>query len=195
MNTAARHSVSVAAVITNDRGRALLIQRRDNNQWEPPGGVLELDESIEDGLRREAREETGLAVEPVALTGIYKNMSRGIVALVFRCKVAGGQLTANDEVTAFQWADEDQVRELLTDAYAIRVTRRAAHQRRPGHPPARRHPPALGPSSSAGSANTSRSPAPVLRRVIRDTCPPADLRQSRAQIAACARIRPERCGV
>ena len=121
MNTP-RHSVSVAAVITNDRGQALLIQRRDNSQWEPPGGVLELDESIEDGLRREAREETGLAVEPVALTGIYKNMSRGIVALVFRCKVTGGQLTANDEVTAFQWADEDQVRELLTDAYAIRVT-------------------------------------------------------------------------
>ena len=121
MNTP-RHSVSVAAVITNDRGQALLIRRRDNNQWEPPGGVLELDESVEDGLRREAREETGLAVEPVALTGIYKNMSRGIVALVFRCKVAGGQLTANDEVTAFQWADEDQVRELLTDAYAVRVT-------------------------------------------------------------------------
>jgi hypothetical protein len=63
-----------------------------------------------------------LSVEPVALTGVYKNMSRGIVALVFRCKVAGGQLTANDEVTAFQWADEDQVRELLTDAYAVRVT-------------------------------------------------------------------------
>jgi len=70
----------------------------------------------------QVREETGLAVEPVALTGVYKNMSRGIVALVFRCKVAGGQLTANDEVTAFQWADEDQVRELLTDAYAVRVT-------------------------------------------------------------------------
>ena len=61
-------------------------------------------------------------MEPVAFTGIYKNMSRGIVALVFRCKVAGGQLTANDEVTAFRWADEDQVHELLTDAYAIRVT-------------------------------------------------------------------------
>ena len=37
-----RHSVSVAAVITDDHGRALLIQRRDNHTWEPPGGVLEL---------------------------------------------------------------------------------------------------------------------------------------------------------
>ena len=120
MNTP-RHSVSVAAVITNDRGQALLIQRRDNNRWEPPGGVLELDEPIEDGLRREAREETGLTVEPVALTGVYKNMSRGIVALVFRCKVAGGQLTANDEATAFHWADETAIRQLTSDAYAIRL--------------------------------------------------------------------------
>jgi 8-oxo-dGTP diphosphatase len=120
MNTP-RHSVSVAAVITNDRGQALLIQRRDNNRWEPPGGVLELEESVEDGLRREAREETGLTVEPDALTGVYKNMPRGIVALVFRCKITGGQLTVNDEVTAFRWADEHQVREVLTDAYAIRI--------------------------------------------------------------------------
>jgi 8-oxo-dGTP diphosphatase len=64
-----RHSVSVSGVIADDHGRALLIRRRDNHHWEPPGGVLELQESIGDGLRREIREETGLGVEPVALTG------------------------------------------------------------------------------------------------------------------------------
>ena len=47
MNSPPAHSVSVAAVITDDHGRALLIQRRDNGSWEPPGGVLELGESIE----------------------------------------------------------------------------------------------------------------------------------------------------
>ncbi len=76
MNSAdARHSVSVAGVITDDHGRALLIQRRDNQRWEPPGGVLEPGETIYDGLRREVREETGLEVEPIALTGVYKNMN------------------------------------------------------------------------------------------------------------------------
>ena len=48
--------------------------------------MLELAEGIHDGLRREVREETGLDVEPITLTGIYKNLARGIVALVFRCK-------------------------------------------------------------------------------------------------------------
>jgi 8-oxo-dGTP diphosphatase len=116
-----RHSVSVAGVITDDQGRTLLIQRRDNQRWEPPGGILELDESIEDGLRREVREETGLDVEPAGLTGVYKNMQRGIVALVFRCTITGGGLTVNDEATAFRWSAEPEIRELLPEAYAVRV--------------------------------------------------------------------------
>ncbi len=83
--------------------------------------MLELAESIEDGLRREVREETGLAVEPVALTGVYKNMTRGIIALVFRCRILAGQLTPNDEVTEFQWATADEVTQMVNEAYAVRV--------------------------------------------------------------------------
>ena len=117
----ARHSVSVAAVITDDHERALLIKRRDNHHWEPPGGVLELGETIEDGLRREVREETGLDIEPTALTGIYKNMPRGIIALVFHCKVTGGSLTFGDEVADFRWVTAAAIAELADQAYAIRV--------------------------------------------------------------------------
>ena len=125
-----RHSVSIAGVITDDHGRALLIQRADNHRWEPPGGVLELGESIPDGLRREVREETGLDVEPVALTGVYKNMTRGIVALVFRCKITGGDLTTNDEASAFRWATDAEVAHLTEEAYAVRVVD-ALHDDRP----------------------------------------------------------------
>ena len=131
----ARHSVSVAGVITDDHGRALLIQRADNHRWEPPGGVLELGESITDGVRREVHEETGLDVEPVALTGVYKNMKRGIVALVFRCKITGGDLTTTDEASAFRWATDTEVADLAEEAYAVRVLD-ALHD---DHPPAVRH--------------------------------------------------------
>jgi len=111
----------VTGIITDERGRALLIQRRDNHHWEPPGGVLELGESIEDGLRREVREETGLDVEPVALTGVYKNMNRGVIALVFRCTTTGGQPATSDETEAFRWATESEVSDLASEAYAARV--------------------------------------------------------------------------
>jgi ADP-ribose pyrophosphatase YjhB (NUDIX family) len=118
--TPPRHSVSVSGVITDDHGRVLLVRRRDNQHWEPPGGVLELDETIHDGLCREVREETGLDIGPGPLTGVYKNMPRGIVALVFRCKITGGQLASNDEVTAFRWADETDIRQLTNEAYTVR---------------------------------------------------------------------------
>jgi ADP-ribose pyrophosphatase YjhB (NUDIX family) len=130
-----RHSVSVAGIITDDHGRALLIQRADNHRWEPPGGVLELAEGIHDGLRREVREETGLDVEPIALTGVYKNLTRGIVALVFRCKITGGHLATNEEVTAFRWASQTDVASLMAEAYAVRVQ----DALRPDHPTAVRN--------------------------------------------------------
>jgi hypothetical protein len=58
-------------VITDDDGRALLIRRRDTLHWEPPGGVLELDESIEAGLRREVRERTiGCSIPSNSHTGV-----------------------------------------------------------------------------------------------------------------------------
>ncbi|WP_436758123.1 NUDIX hydrolase [Streptosporangium sp. V21-05] len=116
-----QHSVSVAGVIIDDQGRALLTQRRDNDHWEAPGGVLERDEDITTGLLREIHEETGLHVEPITLTGVYKNMTRGIIALVFRCKVISGHLTETDEAHAFRWVTADEVKKLASEAFAIRV--------------------------------------------------------------------------
>jgi ADP-ribose pyrophosphatase YjhB (NUDIX family) len=121
MDHPVRHSVSVAGVIIDGQGRALLTQRRDNGHWEAPGGVLELDEDITTGLLREIHEETGLDVEPVALTGVYKNMTRGIVALVFRCAMIGGDLVETDETRAFRWVTADEVEQLTTQAFGIRV--------------------------------------------------------------------------
>jgi hypothetical protein len=47
--------------------------------------------------------------------------SPGIVALVFQCKVTGGHLTTNNEVTAFRWASQSDAGCLMAEAYAVRV--------------------------------------------------------------------------
>src|SRR3954470_15552352 len=104
-----KHSVSVAAAIIDDEGRFLAIRRADDGAWEPPGGVLELDESIEAGLIREVAEETGLMVEPLTLTGVYKNVRRGIVALVFRCTVLGETASVPSEVSNVAWLTPDEL--------------------------------------------------------------------------------------
>src|SRR3954453_7558944 len=117
-----KHSVSVAAAIVDDEGRFLAIRRADNGAWEPPGGVLELDESIEAGLIREVEEETGLQVEPTALTGVYKNIRRGIVALVFRCQVLGATARSTPETLEMQWLTRAQLADRMPEAYRVRLT-------------------------------------------------------------------------
>jgi ADP-ribose pyrophosphatase YjhB (NUDIX family) len=116
-----RHSVSIAAVVVDDAGRVLVTQRRDNGRWEPPGGVLETEESILDGLTREVEEETGLIVEATKLTGVYKNMVRGVVALMFRAHVTGGTLSTSDETAQVEWWTPEAVAERMDPAYAVRV--------------------------------------------------------------------------
>lgn len=116
-----KHSVSVAAVVTDDAGRVLVIQRRDNGTWQIPGGVLELDESIPAGLRREVEEETGLVIEPERLTGVYKNLRLGVVALVFRARVVGGQARTSDETTAVEWWPPPRIEAEMAETFAVRV--------------------------------------------------------------------------
>lgn len=121
MNHTPRHSVSVAAVVTDDNDRVLVIQRRDNGAWQPPGGVLELDESPATGVRREVREETGVEVEPQRLTGVYKNMTLGVVALVFRARIMAGTPTETEESAAVAWWTADQVATDMSEVFAVRI--------------------------------------------------------------------------
>jgi 8-oxo-dGTP diphosphatase len=121
MSQPSRHSVSVAGVVVGDDGRVLVVQRRDNGTWEIPGGVLELDEPIHAGLCREVREETGVEIMPGPLTGIYKNMARGVVALVFRATRTGGEPGPSEESAAVAWWTVDEVRARMAPVHAVRV--------------------------------------------------------------------------
>lgn len=115
------HSVSVAAAIVDEGGRVLAIRRRDNSHWEPPGGILDRHETIPEGLLREVREETGVAVELEALTGVYKNVVRGIVALVFRCRALNEPLASTPEAQEIRWLDRAELSSHMGEAYAIRM--------------------------------------------------------------------------
>ncbi|MEU1287055.1 NUDIX domain-containing protein [Kitasatospora sp. NPDC005856] len=119
--SASLHSVSVAGVVVREDGRVLAIRRADNGTWEPPGGVLELAEAVEDGVRREVYEETGIKVGVERLTGVYKNVSRGIVALVFRCRPEGGAERLSDESAEVDWLTPAEVSERMAEVYAVRV--------------------------------------------------------------------------
>ncbi|WP_316526161.1 NUDIX hydrolase [Kitasatospora brasiliensis] len=115
------HSVSVAGVVVRTDGRVLAIRRADNGTWEPPGGVLELMESIESGVCREVYEETGIKAGVERLTGVYKNVNRGVVALIFRCRPEGGSEQLSDETAEVAWLTPTEVADRMAEVYAVRV--------------------------------------------------------------------------
>jgi len=57
-----------------ERGEAVLLQReRSDPFWTVPGGRLRFGETLEQGLRREMREELGMELGPLRLWGLVEN--------------------------------------------------------------------------------------------------------------------------
>ncbi|WP_207400762.1 NUDIX hydrolase [Actinomadura roseirufa] len=117
-----RHSVSVTGVVQRSDGRVLAIKRADDGRWVPPGGVLELDETPQDGVVREVAEETGVKVEPIRLTGVYKNMRLGVVTLAFLCRPISGEAHTSDEAINVAWLTPEEALEVMPEARGIRVS-------------------------------------------------------------------------
>jgi ADP-ribose pyrophosphatase YjhB (NUDIX family) len=89
----ARFRVGVFAVIEapgDDGGetRYLLARRADIGWWNLVGGGLEYDETPEEGLAREAREEIGAEIEVVRLVGVYAKPPKREVVLTYLCRLA-----------------------------------------------------------------------------------------------------------
>lgn len=109
--------IGVGAVVVHE-GRVLLARRGHaplKGHWTLPGGVLELGETLLEGVIREVREETGLLVEPVELIElldrIHKIESRiqfHYVIADYLCRVTGGVLQAASDADAVRWVERSQ---------------------------------------------------------------------------------------
>lgn len=110
--------VGVGAVVV-DRNRVLLVQRGREplkGKWSLPGGMLELGESLADGVAREVQEETGLNVEVLELIDLLDRIHREsdlegnrvkyhYVIADYLCRVVGGSLQAASDADAVRWAE------------------------------------------------------------------------------------------
>jgi 8-oxo-dGTP diphosphatase len=116
--------VGVGAIIievdrTSD-ARVLLVKRAHpplQAQWSIPGGVLEVGELVREAAIREAREETGLIVEPGELLGVYDRVLRNedqrvqyhYVLIDFLCRVVGGELRAASDAEDVRWFTREEL--------------------------------------------------------------------------------------
>jgi ADP-ribose pyrophosphatase YjhB (NUDIX family) len=106
--------VGVGALIFRG-GRVLLVRRGHApslGEWSIPGGALEVGETLAEGVKREVREETGLAVEPVATVDVVDRIARDeagrvqfhYVLVDYLCRVTGGSEACADDAVGLRWA-------------------------------------------------------------------------------------------
>ena len=107
------HKVSVAALVTNDDGKILLVNSPWRG-WEYPGGLIEPGETFQEALHREIREEAGVEVEITGFVGICKNVEKDIVNIDFTCRYLSGELTTSEESTEVIWATPEEAFRMIT---------------------------------------------------------------------------------
>lgn len=134
-------------------GRALLIRRGSEplrGQWSIPGGTLELGESLESGVVRELKEETGLTVRIVEMIEVFDRIyeeeadaAGGVVVdsssettkkkgprfhfviIDYLCERIDGDAKAGSDVTDAVFASEDELGKYGLTETATRILRKA----------------------------------------------------------------------
>ena len=114
--------VGVGAIIIENE-KVLLVKRAHpplQDQWSIPGGVLEVGEFVREAAIREAREETGLTIEPGELLGVYDRILRDpgervqyhYVLIDFLCRRVAGELLAASDAAEVRWFHREELQPL-----------------------------------------------------------------------------------
>jgi 8-oxo-dGTP diphosphatase len=110
--------VGVGGVVI--RGDRVLLIRRGREplkgEWSIPGGVLELGESLKEGVRREVLEETGLRVRPLEALAVFDRVQKKgervqyhYVIVDYVCRASGGRLKSGSDVLDARWVKREEI--------------------------------------------------------------------------------------
>lgn len=137
-----RPVVGIGGVIIDQR-RAVLIRRGTEpllGEWSIPGGTLELGETLEEGVARELREETGLEVRILELIEVFDRIYPGngaagandkksprfhYVIADYLCERLAGEPRAGSDVTDLAFAREEELARFQLTETATRILKKA----------------------------------------------------------------------
>jgi ADP-ribose pyrophosphatase YjhB (NUDIX family) len=107
--------IAIGAVVGNDAGEILLVQRADSGVWLYPTGWADVGYSASEVAAKEVLEETGIEAEPVRLIAVLDGLRLGftripLYSLVFLCRAVGGDLKGHPlETSDVGWFAQDKL--------------------------------------------------------------------------------------
>src|SRR5215469_11680342 len=133
-----RPYLAVSASIFRE-GRVLIVRRARPpalGLYTLPGGGVELGETLEQAVIREVREETGLAIAPLALVGFREAIARDasgrierhFVILPFAARWIAGEISLSEELAEAQWRRPDELAGLKTTDGLAEIVAAAAER-------------------------------------------------------------------
>jgi len=117
--------VAAKALIMKNR-KVLLLKRSSHEDvykdlWDIPGGRLSMGEALQNGLKREAKEEIGLNIKvlkPFCVWDFMADKQTQIVGVTFICSLSGrGKIRLSKEHVDFLWARPADVKKLPMDKH------------------------------------------------------------------------------
>lgn len=106
---------AVGAIVGNDEGKILLVQRADSGVWLYPTGWADIGYSPAEIVIKEVLEETGIEVQPIRLLSVVDGIQRGFTtvamySMIFYCKAVSGILKAHPlECRDVGWFDRENL--------------------------------------------------------------------------------------
>jgi ADP-ribose pyrophosphatase YjhB (NUDIX family) len=114
--------VAIGAIVGNELGELLLVQRADSGIWLYPTGWADVGYSPAEVAVKEVAEETGIECEPDGLLAVIDGQRMGfsrfgMYMLLFHCHAVGGELRGHPlETSDVGWFGPDQLPEATVGA-------------------------------------------------------------------------------
>jgi ADP-ribose pyrophosphatase YjhB (NUDIX family) len=114
----------VLGIIFNTETKKILIGKKKDNEdvenltWAFPEGNAELEEELEEAIKRGVKEKTGLDIESMGVIFAKKySDEKDLIGIYFLCGVVGGEEMANGDFSELKWVEPNEVENYFTSSF------------------------------------------------------------------------------